>query len=1255
MTDCMIARIAAAQKIADLNDGLDVLARAQFMEGFAGYRANSEVKAIHSNESKMLAFIEAAAKKAYEELKLTSKPSELWWKKGNQQLYTSVLDMAYAKGNQFNLNKTTVESLMMSAMYDPDKWEDSKDKGSIFFNAGLSARKNRTLVAPKPAAKGAIHELKMDIFDEAAKDKNRAILEKDQAATIQEETTGAGVGGYDTEGWSDIADAILDNPTEEVSKAYFDLMSQSMSKVLTDNEIDVANRYFSYLFGDNARKHMTTDTAIAEDMGLANTAYLGKIKKKLSDEAVRRLSTGKAGNIQAFLDKIDDARFLDDLRRGRVRGAIKAAAAIATAKKRMAAMRQAATGPRLLAASDYMAELEKASKFTKGENVSLDELPEELQENVKNPPPGVAALTEKLKAKAASSRVAVDLPPDVERYVEEIQEANPDYDESQAWATAWSIYCVAGDTQIFTSMGLKTVGEIAKKSVMSKVGHGGVMAGEIQTLLTTHQGQGTSSHVVNTGVKPVVTVTTKHGYHLTCTPDHRLLALNTDTYAVEWVTAGDCAGRYMVLPTHGTWGNQVSLGVFAYTAKTHNNVVPLRRPTAMTMDLARVLGYLVAEGSVTEDGLEFSNSDPRVVDDYTRCMVSLFGEAPKTIWTQPAERNRLTKPSAKVRTRTRWYKEFFSSLGLLPCVATEKAIPDAILNAPKEFVAEFLRAFIEGDGWVGSNKQPNRVDLVTASKTLSRQLHLVLSNFGVLTTLEQNARGYYTVRVNSAPMARRFRDTVGGGVFKVPTITDTNGRGGEFECVPAGRIKGLSQRIANEIPGANKISLSRIKSLWPLLETHANDRKVLTNLRSLMDKGYLFDPVTSVSDAGEVEVFDLSVPGDESFVANGLVAHNCKYKNPGSEHCSKPASGYFTGKSAKHDRGPMTAPEKKELFEDNPEFADANKNPSPGVLEIMGKTASNGYVGDSLDEAIQALSLASGGLSYRLPGGGDPLLLKGTPEYVMGSRAYALIEEARKALGNAHKYLARLDLQFSGSSRLGSDRTAASGLYGFTKAAEKSCTGASSKLAKFATKLATDIYTKDADTAAFMAEHTARTGSKLARMLRSEMAKVGPGAPVKTAGRTGNGLYGFKDKTAKLSMEACSELHQEAGRLASDLAGRFGDNQEVGEGFLKKHAKAAKCAFSDLILESYPSSVKLAKAASSDPTVAQILAWDRSVGSRMATSFMASAEDDIMAEDSEGDAEGGGGPYLGRRQVYPGRRDPRLQQTPKVAPCGSGR
>ena len=495
-------------------------------------------------------------------------------------------------------------------------------------------------------------------------------------------------------------------------------------------------------------------------------------------------------------------------------------------------------------------------------------------------------------------KMAEDLPGPVEDYVKEVQDANPDYSESQAWATAWSIYCVAGTTQMFTSMGLVTVGEIAKRTTMSKVGHGGVTAGEIQTTLTTHRGLGVSSHVVNTGIKPVVTLTTKHGYTLTCTPDHRILALNTVTYAVEWVPAGECGGRYLVLPTHGTWGTQVNLSDDTFTKNAHNNVIPLRRPTTMTRDLARVLGYLVAEGSVTEEGLEFSNSDPKVVADYTRCMTALFGEAPRVIWTQPSESNGYTKPAAKVRSRTRWYKDFFSNLGMAPCVATEKMVPTAILNAPKEFVTEFLRAFTEGDGFVGDTQHPNRVDLGTASETLAGQLHLILSNLGILATLEVNQKGYYTVRVNSAPMARKFRDVVGGGVFKIPTITDTNGRGSEFECIPAEGIKSLHKKIANKIPGTERISLSRIKALWGVLESYG-DRGILTNLRDLMDNGYMFDPVEAVCDAGEVEVFDLSVPGDESFVANGLIAHNCKYKNPGSEHCQKSPSEYFKSAAQK--------------------------------------------------------------------------------------------------------------------------------------------------------------------------------------------------------------------------------------------------------------------------------------------------------------------------------------------------------------------
>ena len=45
----------------------------------------------------------------------------------------------------------------------------------------------------------------------------------------------------------------------------------------------------------------------------------------------------------------------------------------------------------------------------------------------------------------------------------------------------------------------------------------------------------------------------------------------------------------------------------------------LRYPTEMTPELARLLGYLVAEGSVEQERFRFSSADPEVMADYCRC------------------------------------------------------------------------------------------------------------------------------------------------------------------------------------------------------------------------------------------------------------------------------------------------------------------------------------------------------------------------------------------------------------------------------------------------------------------------------------------------------------------------------------------------------------------------------------------------------------------------------------------------------------
>ena len=493
-----------------------------------------------------------------------------------------------------------------------------------------------------------------------------------------------------------------------------------------------------------------------------------------------------------------------------------------------------------------------------------------------------------------SAKVAKDLPKTVERYVKEHKEQG--MDEDKAWAIAWSRYCVAGNTLVPTQNGLKSVEELYNEAAGQKVMHSdGVEAKPTRVRLASRYGEAASSHIIYTGTKSTVSVNTKHGYSLTCTPDHQILVLNENDYSTEWVEAQEALGRYAVLPTHGVWGARTTLPEIGYETNTWNNVIPFRQPRELSPALARLLGYLVAEGSVTEEGVEFSNTDPRLIRDFVRCSKEVFGQEPIVEWRDRSEEG--WKDCGKVRLRTRWYREFFEALGLPPGTAHDKQVPSIIMEAPREMVREFLVGFVEGDGYTGDSDHLNRVDLSTSSEPLARQLHLLLLNFGIPASLECNARGYFNVRVHSKPMVVKYRDQIGTAFKKVAVSGDRQRqRGSEFEMIPAESLLKLGSKVRSAFPGTKRVSLSRLLRKWDALESCRGTEGVVDNIRELMNHGYYFDRVTQVEAQGETDVYDVSVPEDVSFVANGMIAHNCKYKNPGSPRCKQ--DGYFKGRDS---------------------------------------------------------------------------------------------------------------------------------------------------------------------------------------------------------------------------------------------------------------------------------------------------------------------------------------------------------------------
>src|SRR5438093_455673 len=128
------------------------------------------------------------------------------------------------------------------------------------------------------------------------------------------------------------------------------------------------------------------------------------------------------------------------------------------------------------------------------------------------------------------------------------------------------------------------------------------------------------------------------------------------------------------------------------------------REIAVTPELARYLGYYVAEGHSSRwygrkhgiwlHQVLITNNSTEFIDDVADCYTSVFGRAPPTI-------HICDKRSGTWRVGTQ-RKHVYDSLNeSLGCGhrASHKRIPSAILSAPKPIRGAFFKAYYDGDGF----------------------------------------------------------------------------------------------------------------------------------------------------------------------------------------------------------------------------------------------------------------------------------------------------------------------------------------------------------------------------------------------------------------------------------------------------------------------------------------------------------------------------------------------------------------------------
>jgi IMP dehydrogenase len=271
--------------------------------------------------------------------------------------------------------------------------------------------------------------------------------------------------------------------------------------------------------------------------------------------------------------------------------------------------------------------------------------------------------------------------------------------------------------------------------------------------------------------------------------------------------------------------NSLSVEVNKYLDETNYQRIlqpqKLHRHIFLDENLMRLVGYFTAEGYVVgnEDNRQlrfaFSDKEPEYCEDVKNLVSKIFGYD-KTIF------RKTPRHAVEVMIHNHAIAKFFE--WLLPKGALNKRLPDFVLNQSPENLRQLLIGALRGDGCLTDAR---RIGYKTASPHLAHQIAEVFMRLGFLASIQS-----YKPKNESHSISYYVR--IGGEQAK---------------------------RFAEEFPELNLEFPANIK----------NKQDVFS------DDEYFYVAIRTVKtlENQELEVFNIEVEEDHTYIANRVAVHNC--------------------------------------------------------------------------------------------------------------------------------------------------------------------------------------------------------------------------------------------------------------------------------------------------------------------------------------------------------------------------------------------
>ena len=401
-------------------------------------------------------------------------------------------------------------------------------------------------------------------------------------------------------------------------------------------------------------------------------------------------------------------------------------------------------------------------------------------------------------------------------------------------------------------------------------------------------------------------ITTQTGSSVTVTPSHPLFVQQDGQFTpvcAEDLSVGDFVGVPHSIPSNGFDSLEPT-----YRRSEAYNAVELSLPDEWTPDIARLLGYIVAEGYVEQREnntgfVSITNNDEEILADAAQTLSELgLNYTVREPHTGKAAKELMCSSG-----------EFVSFLAhcdsrLLTGSDTQR-VPPAILRASTEIKTAFLKAYIEEEGHVSTTQR--EISIASMSCDLLENVRSLLLSLGITSQLAERQNGSYRLRI-SGDQFKQYLDEVGfitERKTQAASKHDTTGSNTNRDVVPnvGGELKrirealGLTQASCN-LPRStyqhyergrrnpSRDALSSVVSAFENAMTNvpteqsaiASDGGVDTlshdvaTLRQLADGDVGWEKIETIEPVGPEDkwVYDLEVEGTHNYLTNNVISHN---------------------------------------------------------------------------------------------------------------------------------------------------------------------------------------------------------------------------------------------------------------------------------------------------------------------------------------------------------------------------------------------